>query len=150
MTAFIVGLCAMAFAGIGSAVGIASAGKSAIGIEQLKASQGEAPPNLILYVLMPFSQTLYGLVVFAVAVFVVKDKFPPLGPKAWPFIVMGIATGMAIGASAMFQGFVGARACDCIGKQNAGKGTAIMIMGTVETIALFVMVMSIVGMFLAM
>ena len=145
MTALAFGILLMAVAGIGSAIGMSKAANAALGV---KAEKGKECPNLAIYVLMPFSQTLYGLVLLAMAVFLFSDKFPtdPVGITIT--MISAVFAGACIGTSALTQGAVGARACDAIGKTGHGKGEAIMFMGTIEKVALFMMVMFIVGMFI--
>lgn len=135
----------MAVAAVGSAVGVSSAGRSALGV---RAKKREEAPNMALFVMMPFSQTLYGLVVMAMAIFLFRDKFETW--EAAVCIATGVFSGAGIGASAIWQGLVGARACDTVGETGLGTSEAIMFMGTIETCALFVMVMDIVGMFIAL
>jgi V/A-type H+/Na+-transporting ATPase subunit K len=149
MTSMIFGIVAMAISGCGSFMGMAVAATSALGV---RTEKKEECPNLVLFVLMPFSQTLYGLVVMAMAVFLFKDKFPPMEDTLGVItsLVAAALIGVCIGGAALYQGKVGARACDTIGKTGLGKGEAIMYMGTIETVSLFMMVMTIVGMFIVL
>jgi V/A-type H+-transporting ATPase subunit K len=52
----------------------------------------------------------------------------------------GVLGGLAMGMSAWFQGRTGAVASDALAETGQGFGQYIMVMGIVETVALFVMV----------
>ncbi len=59
----------------------------------------------------------------------------------WPAMLMaGIVGGVAMGASAAYQGMAGAAAADAMGETGQGFGNYLMTLGVVETVALFVMV----------
>ena len=51
-------------------------------------------------------------------------------------LAMGLLGGLAIGASAWFQGKVGALAADAMGETGKGFGIFIMVVGIIETVAL--------------
>ena len=64
-----------------------------------------------------------------------------LPPESYIFqIVMGLAVGLAIGASAYMQGKAGARAADALAETGKGFGNYILVVGIIETVALFAMV----------
>ena len=52
---------------------------------------------------------------------------------------MGILSGLAMGVSAYMQGRAGAVACDAMGETGKGFGNYIVVLGIIETVALFVM-----------
>ncbi|KJR42891.1 V-type ATP synthase subunit K [Candidatus Magnetoovum chiemensis] len=51
-----------------------------------------------------------------------------------------ILGGIALGVSAWYQGKAGACACDAMGETEKGFANYIMVIGIIETVALFVMV----------
>jgi V/A-type H+-transporting ATPase subunit K len=55
-------------------------------------------------------------------------------------MLLGAIAGLAIGLSAWMQGKAGARAADALGETGKGFGNYIMVLGVIETVALFVMV----------
>jgi len=55
-------------------------------------------------------------------------------------MVIGALSGLAMGMSAFMQGKAGARASDALGETGKGFGNYIMVLGVIETVALFVMV----------
>jgi V/A-type H+-transporting ATPase subunit K len=52
----------------------------------------------------------------------------------------GIFGGLAIGASAWWQGVAGAAAADAFTETGKGFGNYLMVLGIIETIALFILV----------
>ena len=60
-------------------------------------------------------------------------------------MMIGLAAGAAMGGSAIFQGKAGARACDAIASGANDTAKYIMIIGIVETVALFVMIFTMTG-----
>jgi V/A-type H+-transporting ATPase subunit K len=64
-----------------------------------------------------------------------------LPPESYPYqMVLGFAAGLAMGASAYMQGKAGAKAADALAETGKGFGNYIMVLGVIETVALFVMV----------
>jgi len=126
----------LAFAAIGSALGTGIAGMAAIGAWKKAFQQNKlAPFILIAFVGAPLSQTIYG--------FILKNqiKAANLPPESYLFqILLGAAAGLAIGASAWMQGKAGASAADALAETGKGFGNYIMVLGVIETVALFVMV----------
>lgn len=126
----------LALAAIGSALGTGVAGMSAIGAWKKAFIQNKAAPFiLIAFVGAPLSQTIYG--------FILKNqlKAANLPPESYMYqMILGAAAGLAIGASAWLQGKAGARAADALAETGKGFGNYIMVLGVIETVALFVMV----------
>jgi V/A-type H+-transporting ATPase subunit K len=56
---------------------------------------------------------------------------------------VGVFSGLAIGASAVAQGSCAASGCDAFGETGQGFGNYMLVVGLCETVALFVMVFSI-------
>jgi len=126
----------LAFAAAGSAVGTGVAGMAAVGAWKKAFSQNKvAPFILITFVGAPLSQTIYG--------FILKNQIAAanLAPESYPYqMIVGAAAGLAIGFSAWMQGKAGARAADALAETGKGFGNYIMVLGVIETVALFVMV----------
>jgi V/A-type H+-transporting ATPase subunit K len=59
---------------------------------------------------------------------------------AWLIIGAGVFGGMAMGMSAWFQGKAAAVASDALAETGKGFGNYLLVLGLVETVALFVMV----------
>ncbi|MFH1837033.1 MAG: V-type ATP synthase subunit K [Candidatus Omnitrophota bacterium] len=128
----------LTFAAIGSALGTGVAGMAAIGAWKRAFAQNKmAPFILIAFVGAPLSQTIYGMILRNAI------QAANLDPKLYPFqMVLGLAAGLAMGASAWMQGKAGASAADALAETGKGFGNYIMVLGVIETVALFVMVFS--------
>jgi V/A-type H+/Na+-transporting ATPase subunit K len=126
----------LSFAAIGSALGTGIAGMAAIGAWKRAFLQNKmAPFILVAFVGAPLSQTIYGMILRNAI------KSANLDPSSYPFqMVLGLAAGLALGASAWMQGKAGASAADALAETGKGFGNYIMVLGVVETVALFVMV----------
>ncbi len=126
----------LTFAAIGSALGTGIAGMAAIGAWKRAFMQNKmAPFILIAFVGAPLSQTIYGMILRNAI------QSANLPPESYPYqMVFGLAAGLAMGASAWMQGKAGASAADALGETGKGFGNYIMVLGVIETVALFVMV----------
>ena len=126
----------LALAACGSALGTGIAGMAAIGAWKKAFMNNKAAPFiLIAFVGAPLSQTIYGMILRNAI------KAANLDPKTYPFqMALGMAAGLAIGASAWMQGKAGASASDALAETGKGFGNYIMVLGVIETVALFVMV----------
>jgi len=127
---------AIAFAGVGSALGTGTAGMAAVGAwKKCFVQNRPAPFILVAFVGFPLSQTIYGYLLMnrlAQAVAAGADAAYLLGA--------GVLGGIAIGMSAWFQGRAAAAASDSMGETGKGTGNYIFVLGIIETVALFVMV----------
>jgi V/A-type H+-transporting ATPase subunit K len=64
-----------------------------------------------------------------------------LPPETYMYqLIIGLVTGAAMGMSAFRQGKAGAKAADALAETGKGFGNYIMVLGVIETVALFVMV----------
>ncbi|MFH1397282.1 MAG: V-type ATP synthase subunit K [Candidatus Omnitrophota bacterium] len=125
-------IMALAFSAVGSALGAGVAGMSAIGAWKKNFSQNKAANfMLVAFVGAPLTQTIYGLIVMN-KIFEIAGK----GQYLWG---LGACAGLAIGASAYAQGKCAAVACDAMGEIGKGFGNYIIVLGIIETVALFVM-----------
>ena len=126
---------ALAFAAFGSAFGAGAAGMSAIGAwKKCFAQNRPAPFTLVTFVGAPLTQTIYGYILMN-TLLAARATAPD-----WLVLGAGLFGGMAMGASAYAQGKAGAAASDALGETGKGFGNYIMVLGLVETVALFVMV----------
>jgi len=125
----------LAFAAIGSGMGAGVAGMAAIGAWKKSFAQNKpASFMMVAFVGAPLTQTIYGMILM--------NKMSELaltGAYVWS---IGILCGIAIGVSALFQGKVAAVACDALGETGKGFGNYIVVLGIIETVALFVMAFS--------
>ena len=126
----------LSMAAVGSALGTGIAGMAAIGAWKRAFLQNKmAPFILIAFVGAPLSQTIYGMILRN------SIQAANMPPESYTFqIILGLGAGLALGFSAWMQGKAGASAADALAETGKGFGNYIMVLGVVETVALFVMV----------
>ncbi len=122
----------LAFAAMGSALGTGYAGMAAVGAWKKAFAQNKAASFMIVaFVGAPLTQTVYGMIVM--------NKMAEFAAKGQYLWGLGIFAGIAIGLSALMQGKAGAVAADAMGETGKGFGNYIIVIGIIETVALFVM-----------
>lgn len=121
---------------IGSALGTGVAGMAAVGAWKRAFTQNKAAPFiLIAFVGAPLSQTIYGMILRNAI------QAANLPVATYPLqMIVGLLAGLAMGMSAFMQGKAGAKAADALAETGQGFGNYIMVLGVIETVALFVMV----------
>jgi V/A-type H+/Na+-transporting ATPase subunit K len=126
----------LALSACGSALGIGVAGMAAVGAwKKAFAANKAAPFILVAFVGAPLSQTIYGMILRNA---IQAAKMPA---ESYPWqVLLGAVCGLAIGLSAFYQGKIGAKAADALAETGKGFGNYIMVVGVIETVALFVMV----------
>ncbi|HKI58613.1 MAG TPA: hypothetical protein VKA00_05270 [Trueperaceae bacterium] len=136
------GATVLGLAALGSAFGTGIAGMAAIGAWKRAYAQNKAAPFiLITFVGAPLSQTIYGMILMNSVVRAVSGALSGNNVVAWPAMLgVGLFGGIAMGASALMQGRVGAAASDALGETGQGFGNYLMAIGVVETVAIFVLV----------
>jgi V/A-type H+-transporting ATPase subunit K len=123
----------LAFSAMGSALGAGAAGMAAVGSwKKCFAQNKNAPFILTVFVGAPLSQTIYGMILM--------NAFLELSQKGQYMWGAGIFCGMAMGMSAWMQGRAGAAAADAMAETGKGFGNYLIVLGIIETVALFVMV----------
>ncbi len=128
----------LALAAIGSAAGTGVAGMAAIGAWKKSFSQNKAAPFILAgFVGAPLTQIFYG---FILGVSIRKAAFT-VDIQSYIFqMIIGLLAGAAIGMSAYMQGKVAARASDALAETGKGLANYMIIIGIVESVALFVMI----------
>ena len=125
----------LVFAAIGSALGTGLASMAAVGAWKKAFAQNKVASFLLVaFVGAPLTQTIYGMIVMNKIAEAVAE-----GQYMWAY---GILAGIGMGLSALMQGKVGATAADAMGETGKGFGNYIVVIGIVETVALFVMAFS--------
>lgn len=123
----------LAMAAMGSALGTGVAGQAAVGAWKKCFAQSKAAPfMLVAFVGAPLSQTIYGMILM--------NKIAAAAVNGSYFWSIGLFGGMAMGLSAYMQGKAGAGASDALAETGKGFGNYMMVLGVIETVALFVMV----------
>ncbi|MDD5566164.1 MAG: V-type ATP synthase subunit K [Candidatus Omnitrophica bacterium] len=132
--------CALALSAVGSGLGTGVAGMAAVGAWKKAFAQNKpASFMLVAFVGAPLTQTIYGMIIM--------NKMAELALRGSYLWGIGIFAGLAMGVSAWMQGKAGAVAADAMGETGKGFGNYIVVLGIIETVALFVMafVMGILG-----
>tara|TARA_B100000609_G_C17123758_1_gene386412 strand:+ start:460 stop:918 length:459 start_codon:yes stop_codon:yes gene_type:complete len=137
------GYAAVSLAAVGSALGTGTAGSSAIGAWKRCYAQNKPAPFLLMALAgAPLSQTIYGMILLIF----IKNQVAS-NAAYWPlFLTMGIVGGVAMGVSAWYQGKAGAGGCDAFGETGKGFANYLMILGIVETVAIFALVFALMAM----
>lgn len=129
---------ALGFSAIGSAFGAGIAGMASVGSwKKCYASGKPAPFIMIAFSGAPLTQTIYGFLLMNF----IKSAVAGGGDAALALGV-GIFGGAAIGLSAIFQGKCAAAASDALGATGKGTANYFIVIGIVETVALFTLVFS--------
>jgi V/A-type H+-transporting ATPase subunit K len=127
----------LGFSALGSVFGAGIAGLAAIGAWKKCFVQNKpAPMTLVAFAGAPLTQTIYGFILMNVL-------RGATGLEGYMVLGIGVFAGIAIGGSAIAQGKCSASACDAFGETGQGFGNYMLVVGLCETVALFVMVFSI-------
>jgi len=122
----------LALSAVGSGLGAGVAAMAAIGAWKKAFAQNKtATFMLVAFVGAPLTQTIYGMILM--------NKMAELAAKGVYLWSVGIFCGLAMGISALMQGKAAAVACDALGETGKGFGNYIVVLGIIETVALFVM-----------
>ncbi|MDD3117605.1 MAG: hypothetical protein PHQ27_00350 [Victivallales bacterium] len=156
------GYAAIALAAVGSSLGTGMAGMAAVGAWKKCYAQNKPAPFLLLaYAGAPLSQTIYGLIMMIFIKNQITAAIPAAGValtadvvgkaqyalECWPlFLIMGIVGGIAMGISAMYQGKAGAASCVAYAETGKGFANNLMVLGVVETVAIFALVFCLLAM----
>ncbi len=127
----------LTLAAIGSGLGTGVAGMAAIGAWKKAFAQNKtAPFTLIAFVGAPLTQTIYGMLLRNQ---IISANLPADSQAYLYQMIIGSAAGVAMGVSAYMQGKAAAKASDALAETGKGFGQYIMVLGVIETVALFVM-----------
>ena len=136
--AFVGMAAALGLSASGSAFGAGYAGMASVGAwKKCYASGKPAPFIMIAFSGAPLTQTIYGFLLMNFIKSAVAGGIDPglaLG--------VGVFGGLAIGLSGLFQGKCAAAAADALGATGKGTANYFIVVGIVETVALFTLVFS--------
>ena len=134
--AFVGMAAALGLSAAGSEFGAGFAGQAAIGAwKKCYASGKQAPFIMIAFAGAPLTQTIYGFLLMNFIKSAVDG-----GADAGLALGVGLFCGLAIGLSALFQGKCAAGASDALGATGKGTANYFIVVGIVETVALFTLV----------
>jgi V/A-type H+-transporting ATPase subunit K len=128
---------AVGLAAFGSMIGCCHAGAAALGCWK-RAYQENKPAAFVLSIFAgaPLSQTIYAMILLMM----LTGKSTPEDPVLISHFLMGLFGGILLLAAAIYQGKIGAVACDMYSSTNKGFGNAITVVGIVETVGLFAII----------
>ncbi len=134
------GYIAVGLAALGSALGTRAAGCAAVGAWKKCYVQDKPAPFLLLaFAGAPLSQTIYGMIIMLI----ISGKVAT-APAMWPlYLVVGIFGGLAMLFSALYQGEAAANSCDAFAETDRGFANYLMVVGIIETVAIFALVFAI-------
>ena len=129
---------ALGLSAAGSAFGAGFAGMASVGAwKKCYASGKPAPFVMLAFSGAPLTQTIYGFLLMNF----IKSAVEAGAEPGLAFGV-GIFGGLAIGLSGLFQGKCAAAAADALGATGKGTANYFIVVGIVETVALFTLVFS--------
>jgi len=131
----------MGISALGAALAMGIAGVAAIGAwKRCYKANKPAPMTLIAFVGFPLTEVFYGYILMRAMMGI---EVTPA--NAGLFLSIGIGAGVAIAFSAIAEGWVGAAACDSLTDTGKGFANYVAVLGVCETVALFVMVLSLIS-----
>ncbi len=137
------GYMAVALAAIGSSIGTGYAGAAAIGAWKKCYQQGKPAPFLLMALVgAPLSQTIYAMIMMII----IKGKIMH-HPEHMPiYLAIGLVGGLAQMTSAIFQGRAAAGGCVSYSETGQGFANSLMVLGVIETCAIFALIFSFMAM----
>ena len=117
--------CVLGLAATGSAIGIGIA---------CYVNNKPAPFILVAFAGAPLTQTIYGFLLMQSMINSTKDGMF--------LLALGLFSGLAMAASAVYQGKAGAAGSDALGETGKGFVQYLTVVGLAESVALFAMVFS--------
>ena len=135
---FIGMVCALGISAIGSVLGAGAAAQASVGAWKKCYANGKpAPFIMVAFSGAPLTQTIYGFLLMNFIRNAVNS-----GASSTLAMFCGIFGGLAIGLSAVFQGKVAAASADALGETGKGTANYFIVIGIIETVALFTLVFS--------
>ncbi len=127
---------ALGISALGSALGTGAASLAAVGgWKKCYANGKPAPFIMVAFSGAPLTQTIYG---FSLMNFI--SAAAAAGQDAMMLLGAGVFGGMAIGLSAWMQGRAAAAASDALAETGKGTANYFIVIGIIETVALFTLV----------
>ena len=127
---------ALCLSAMGSGFGIGAAAVSAVGgWKKCYANGKPAPFMMVAFTGAPLTQTIYGFLLMNFINSALKG-----GVDQLLALFIGAFGGLVIGLSAFFQGKCAAAACDALGETGKGTSNYLIVIGIIETVALFTLV----------
>ena len=127
---------AFALSALGSAFGVGCAALAAVGgWKKCYANGKPAAFMMVGFAGAPLTQTIYGFLLMNFITNAMKAGIPDVFA-----LCVGIFGGLVIGLSAYLQGRCSASACDALAETGKGTANYLIVIGIIETVALFTLV----------
>jgi len=135
--AFIGMACALGLSALGSCFGAGAAALSSVGAWKKCYANGKpAPFIMVAFSGAPLTQTIYGFLLMNF----IRSAYDGDSTRQLLYLFVGLLGGLAIGMSALYQGKVAASSADALGETGKGTANYFIVIGIVETVALFTLV----------
>lgn len=129
---------ALALSAVGSGFGAGIASQAAVGGWKKCYSENKpAPFIMVAFAGAPLTQTIYGFLLMNFIAAAIAGGISDMLAMS-----VGVFGGLAIGISAFMQGKAAAAACDALAETGKGTANYFIVIGIVETVALFTLVFS--------
>lgn len=137
----------MGISSLGAALSMGIAGAATIGAwKRCYKANKPAPMTLLAFVGFPLTEVFYGYILMNAMLSNLLKADAAFSPaKGGLYLATGIGAGAAIALTAIAEGWAGAAAADAITDTGKGFANCIAIVGICETVALFVMVLSMIS-----
>jgi V/A-type H+-transporting ATPase subunit K len=133
----------MGLSSLGSAISMGIAGLAVIGAwKKCYLANKPAPMTLITFPGVPLTQIFYG---YILGFLFMKPAALANPENGLAYLGIGIISGIVIASSAIVQGKIGSAGADSAGETGKGFVNYMMIIGIVETVAIFVMVLTMIS-----
>ncbi|MCL2479479.1 MAG: V-type ATP synthase subunit K [Treponema sp.] len=127
----------MGLSSLGAAIAMGVAGSATVGAwKRCYKANRPVPMTLLALVGFPLTEVFYGFILMRQMVDVATVNNTGL------LLSLGIGAGITIGGVAIAEGYVGAAAADALSDTGKGLAGYIAIVGICETVALFMLVLS--------
>ena len=131
----------MGISSLGAAISMGIAGSATVGAwKRCYKANKPAPMTLLTFVGFPLTEVFYGFILMRAMLGVEVSA-----ANAGMLLATGIGSGVAIAFTAIAEGWVGAAAADALTDTGKGFASYIAVVGICETVALFVMVLSMIS-----
>ena len=131
--------CALCISAVGSGFGAGMASLASVGGWKKCYANGKQDPFILVgFAGAPLTQIIYG---FLLMNFISAKLADPSLANGILSISVGLLAGVVIGLSAFFQGKVAASAADALAETGKGTAKYFIVIGIVETVALFTLVL---------
>jgi len=129
---------AIGLVALGAVFGCTIAANAAVGAwKKCYLQEKLAPFQLVIFVGMPLTQVIYGMILM----FVISGKVEDAAclKLSTVFLFVGILAGIIMMVCAWWQGKAAAHCCDALAETGKGFTNYLIVLGVIETISIFVM-----------